>query len=104
MRRAHLPQEDSPPPELRRRTRTLITSSAVPWMVTYPLGFVSIVLPVTPVIILVADLLGLGLSVFGLHKHPLGLLLLVGLASGLTTAVAFGGFLDCFEFRFECNQ
>ena len=70
---------------------------------THPLGLVRIVLSITPVVVFVANLLGFGLSVLGLHEHPLCLLLLVELASGLTTAVALRGLLDRFDFCLECG-
>ena len=70
---------------------------------TNPLGLVSIVLPVTPVVLLVVHTLGLGLAILGPNEHPLGLLLLSVVASTIV-AGPFWSLLHRFEFRLEGND
>ena len=70
---------------------------------TNPLGLVSIVLSITPVVLLVVHTLGLGLAILGPNEHPLGLLLL-GVVVSTIVAGPLWGLLHRFEFSLESNN
>ena len=70
---------------------------------TNPLGLVSIVLPITPVVVLVVYLLRLGLTILGANEHPLGLLLF-GVAVATVITSSLRGFLHRLEFSLESDD
>ena len=70
---------------------------------TNPLGLVSIVLPITPVVLLVVHLLCFGLTILGANEHPLGLLLF-GVTVATVVASSLWGLLHRFEFSLESDD